>query len=98
VATVLAERIQQALKLPIQLPGQDIMAAASIGIALSAAHSQVPDELLHRADLAMYRAKSRGKGDYAVFDASLNTAAQERLALETNLRRALGRGVHSVST
>jgi diguanylate cyclase (GGDEF)-like protein/PAS domain S-box-containing protein len=98
VATVLAERVQQALKLPIRLASGDIVAAASIGIALSAAHGEMPDELLHRADLAMYRAKSQGKGHYAIFDASLNTAAQERLALETNLRRALGRGVHSVST
>jgi diguanylate cyclase (GGDEF)-like protein/PAS domain S-box-containing protein len=99
VATVLAERIQQALLVPIGLPTGPIIAAASIGIALSAAHAQLlPDELLHRADLAMYRAKSAGKGQYAIFDPSHNTAAQERLALETNLRRALSRGVHSVST
>ena len=60
----------------------------SIGIA---AGKDDAETLLRDADLAMYRAKSRGKGRYAVFEPGMHTAIVERLELEVDLKRALER-------
>jgi diguanylate cyclase (GGDEF)-like protein/PAS domain S-box-containing protein len=95
LAIDIAERVHQALLAPFHLASQDVFTSASVGIALSnpAAADQVgPDELLRHADLAMYRAKSNGKAQYALFQTSLTASARERLALETDLRLALERG------
>ncbi len=91
-ATRVAERIAACLRAPLTLAGHEIAVTASIGIALAAAGRGRPDELLRDADLAMYRAKARGKARYEIFDASMNARALERLALEADLRRALERG------
>lgn len=85
----IAERIVAALREPIRLQGHDLFVGGSMGIAVGTPRADGMDELLRKADLAMYKAKSSGKGRYAVFDAHLNTAAMERLDLETGLRRAL---------
>jgi diguanylate cyclase (GGDEF)-like protein len=90
-AVQVAERIRRALSAPVHLARQDVFAAASIGIALSSRGGDLPEDLVRRADLAMYRAKTSGKAQSALFDASLNALAQERLALETDLRLALER-------
>jgi diguanylate cyclase (GGDEF)-like protein/PAS domain S-box-containing protein len=95
LAIGIAERVHQALLEPFHLASQDVFTSASIGIALSNpdATDQVgPDELLRNADLAMYRAKSNGKAQYALFQSSLTASARDRLALETDLRLALERG------
>ncbi len=85
------ERIQEQLEAPFMIHTHEIFTGASIGIALSESHHVQPDHLLRDADLAMYRAKSNGKAHYAVFDRSLTDRAQERLKLETDLRRAIER-------
>jgi EAL domain-containing protein (putative c-di-GMP-specific phosphodiesterase class I) len=64
----------------------------SIGVALSTPADVRADELLRRADLALYRAKADGKGGYAVFDPSLEAHALERLEIESDLHQALERG------
>lgn len=87
--TRLVERLIGALRDPVRLDGRDLFVGASAGIAISNPHQDTSDELLRKADLAMYDAKSRGKGCYAVFDARLNEAAVERIELETDLRLAL---------
>jgi diguanylate cyclase (GGDEF)-like protein/PAS domain S-box-containing protein len=91
IASQVAERVRTALSAPIHLPGQDVFVAASIGIALSSSNADKAEDLLRKADLAMYRAKSRGKAQHQVFDVSLDKYAQDRLALETDLRRAIER-------
>lgn len=90
-ATRIADRIQQELAEPFVVGGREVFTSASIGIALSATGYQDPDAVLRDADLAMYRAKARGRARYEVFDLAMHASAVERLELETDLRRALER-------
>ena len=88
-ATQIAERIQQELETPVRVGDQDMYAAVSIGIALSSTGRQPAEELVRDADIAMYRAKSRGKARYEVFTQRMHTRAVELLQLETDLRQAV---------
>ncbi len=91
-ATVLADRLFEALAQPFDLDGQEVYAAASMGIALGTGRGASPGEVLRDADTAMHRAKSAGKGRYEVFDVSMHAKAVQMLTLETDLRKALDRG------
>jgi len=86
-----AKRIQDSLQSPFNLNGREVFAAASIGITLGATDHQHVDDVLRDADTAMYRAKARGKGRYAVFNSGMRGLAMTRLQLETDLRRAVER-------
>jgi diguanylate cyclase (GGDEF)-like protein len=88
-AIAVAERIQQALALPFFIDGHEIYVTASIGIASSTTRYNHACEVLHDADLAMYRAKTQGKARYEIYDKALYTMAINRLDIESNLRRAL---------
>lgn len=90
-ATVLADRLQEALSLGFDLDGQEVYAGASIGIAMGGAQTPGPEDLLRDADTAMHRAKAAGKGRYEVFDVSMHAKAVQMMTLETDLRRALER-------
>lgn len=85
----MVNRLMSELRDPIHIDGRDLFVGGSLGIAIGTPDQEGPDELLRKADLAMYHAKSKGKGCYAVFDAGLNAAAVERLELESQLRQAL---------
>jgi diguanylate cyclase (GGDEF)-like protein len=85
------QRVQQALKTPTILNGHEIVITASIGIALFSSQYNSPDELIRDADIAMYRAKSCGLGNYKIFDASMHACAIRQLKLESDLRRAIQR-------
>src|ERR671911_656852 len=87
----IAERIAEILQPPFALEDQEVFATASTGIALNSAAQEQPADLLRHADLAMYRAKHRGKARYEVFEPSMDAKAVERLMVETGLRRALVR-------
>jgi diguanylate cyclase (GGDEF)-like protein/PAS domain S-box-containing protein len=90
-AVRVAERIAESLQRPFA-PGQyKVFFTTSIGIALSSPLQEQPADLLRHADLAMYRAKHKGKARYEVFEPSMGTDALERLRLENDLRRALER-------
>jgi diguanylate cyclase (GGDEF)-like protein len=83
-----AQRLLDSLRAPFELRGREFFISASIGIAAGTGDAET---LLRDADLAMYRAKSRGKGRYAVYEPSMHTAIVERLELEVDLKRALER-------
>jgi diguanylate cyclase (GGDEF)-like protein/PAS domain S-box-containing protein len=92
-AVAAAQRILDNLRVPLSLPdGHDVVASLSIGIALSAPDKS-RDDLLHDADVAMYRAKSAHGGDhFELFDVeAMGTRSAERLDLELALRQALER-------
>jgi diguanylate cyclase (GGDEF)-like protein/PAS domain S-box-containing protein len=91
MAMLVADRIAESLREPIQLDGREVVPSASIGVALSTRGNDGHDALLRNADLAMYRAKANGKGCSAIFDQSMNTAALERLEIEADLRHAVER-------
>jgi diguanylate cyclase (GGDEF)-like protein/PAS domain S-box-containing protein len=89
-ATIVADRILGAFARPVALGAHTVRVGSSVGIA-SASPDDGADELLRNADLAMYRAKARGKGVYEVFSAEMYEAMHERVALEGDLRLALER-------
>ncbi len=87
-----AERILAALQPAFVLDRHVAFSSCSIGIAQATASHREPEALLRDADVAMYAAKTRAPGSYAVFDAAMRLAAVEALALQTDLRQALARG------
>lgn len=90
-ALQVCSRIQQALNLPFQLNGREVLIAVSIGVALSTMGYDDPEQLLHNADSAMYRAKTLGKAKWEVFTADMHSNASALLQLEVDLRRAIER-------
>ncbi len=89
--TEIAKRLQQDLTSPFNLNGYEVFTSASIGIALRTSSYNRPEELLRDADLAMYRAKERGRARYEIFDSMMYATAMNVLQLETSLRRAIER-------
>jgi diguanylate cyclase (GGDEF)-like protein len=90
-AVRVAHRITQALAEPFTIAGRELHAAASVGIAYSAAGDSNAEALVRDADTAMYRAKERG-GGYEVFDESVRERVVGRVRIEDALRTALERG------
>ncbi|MEJ7872322.1 MAG: EAL domain-containing protein [Rubrobacteraceae bacterium] len=93
-ATDVAEGMAQELKAPFTLDGREIFVTISTGIVLSAPGEVGgirAEELLRNADVAMYRAKERGKNRNEAYEAVMQARASERLRLEGDLRRATER-------
>jgi diguanylate cyclase (GGDEF)-like protein/PAS domain S-box-containing protein len=91
-AVELTERIQKELQRPVQLGAMEVAISASIGITFSTNGYQTSDQIIRDADIAMYKAKSKGKAQYALFDSSLHQHVTAQLQMESELRRALGQG------
>lgn len=90
-ALQVAERILASLRQAIELRSGEVRIDASIGVAVSSPHIEGSDELIRQADLAMYFAKSEGKGRVRVFEPAMQSRIRRRLELESDLRRALER-------
>ncbi|MGI8905268.1 MAG: sensor domain-containing protein [Candidatus Sumerlaeaceae bacterium] len=90
-ATRVAERVHQCLGEPCTIDGAEIFTSVSIGIALSSAGYEQPEDILRDADTAMYRAKGQGKGRYAIFDSQMHDKVVGQFQMESDLRRAIGR-------
>jgi len=91
--TVAAARILAALRAPVALPGLDLSISASIGVAVAPPVGDVAgDVLLRDADVAMYRAKARGKGCTELFVPAMHDDALRRLRLRADLAAAGQRG------
>lgn len=86
----IATRIGVALRKPFHLGGKEVFVSASIGIARTS-RGETSDELVRNADVAMYVAKTRGKGTYVLFEPEMHSAALERLVVEADLRVAIER-------
>lgn len=90
---LVAERVHEMLAHPFHIEGHEIFVTTSIGIAFGAPHLYTGEDsvsnLIRDADTAMYRAKSQGQGQHAIFDLSMHTAALKQLQIETDLRRVL---------
>jgi diguanylate cyclase (GGDEF)-like protein len=88
-AVALASRVVELLARPFNIERNDVSIGTSIGIALAPEHAGDPANLLKMADLALYQAKSAGRGTFAFFSAEMTLAASERRELETELRHAI---------
>ncbi|MCF6354147.1 MAG: EAL domain-containing protein [Candidatus Polarisedimenticolaceae bacterium] len=84
-----AQRIKNALALPVLLGEQEVFVTASIGIALYPDDGETVDTLLKNADAAMYEAKRAGKNRYRFYTQSMNAHALRRLTMESKLHKAL---------
>lgn len=87
-AAVVARRILKNMGTPISLNGYEVITNISIGITTFPNSNVDVDALIKEADAAMYRAKQIGHNRYEFYTAEMNTAAFERLSLETDLQRA----------
>ncbi len=93
-APAVAKRIFEELRPPVSLEGKELSVRASIGVAAERPSSGQPgdaDQLLRRADVAMYVAKRRGKGRYEVYEPRMHVSIVERLELLGDLQRAVDR-------
>lgn len=88
-AREVVQRLVDTVCAPIALCGQQVFIGASIGAAVGDAHSHSGEELLRQADTAMYSAKAQGGGDAVFYDAATHGDTGTRLAMESDLRRAL---------
>jgi diguanylate cyclase (GGDEF)-like protein len=90
-AAVIAARIVRSLTQPMQIDGHQVLIGTSIGIAVAPIDGQDAETLLRNADIALYRAKSVGRGDFHFFEKGMDEALHHRRALEQGLRVALSR-------
>ena len=90
------QRIVESFSQPFAVDGRDVFITASVGIALYPQDAKDPESLMKSAELAMYRAKESGRNAYQLYTAEMQTRVNERLALESKLRRALERGEFSL--
>ncbi|HHZ08915.1 MAG TPA: EAL domain-containing protein [Rhizobiales bacterium] len=86
-----ANQVLAALHDPFELGALNHIASASVGIVVFDGAEQRPDELLKRADIAMYQAKAAGRNGMALFDPATMDRETERYRLLTDLRRAFKR-------
>jgi len=88
-ATALAQRVIEGVSEPYEIDGHQVVVGASVGISVSVTDGPSPDLLLRNADLALYRAKSGGRGTLRFFEPEMDAQMQARRLMESDLRRAL---------
>ncbi|NTV95315.1 MAG: EAL domain-containing protein [Thiobacillus sp.] len=88
-ASLIAEKLQAALAVPVVLNDEELNISSSIGICVYPNDGNDAETLIRNADAAMYYAKRAGRNTCRFFDSSMNEAARERLELEKRLRRAV---------
>ena len=92
-AAVVARALIRLLEEPFALSGgQEVYVGLSVGISCYPDDAETATELVQHADAALYSAKAEGRSTYRFFTAELSLAAQQRVELETRMRRALDRG------
>jgi diguanylate cyclase (GGDEF)-like protein len=85
-ATIVAQRVMSRLQAPFRVQNKDVSVSVSIGVATL---REPGEDLLRNADVAMYQAKARGKGQYELFEPSMHVSLVERVRLETDLGHAV---------
>jgi diguanylate cyclase (GGDEF)-like protein len=85
------QRIISNITEPVEIDGQELLVTASAGISLYPQDGPDVETLLKNADAAMYRAKEKGRNNFQFYTAEMNRQVNERLKMESSLRRALER-------
>jgi diguanylate cyclase (GGDEF)-like protein len=91
-ATSLAQGVIELLSEPYDIDGHQAVIGVSIGISVGPGDGSSPDKLLRNADLALYRAKSDGRGTFRFFEPVMDLQMQIRRVMEQDLRKALPAG------
>jgi diguanylate cyclase (GGDEF)-like protein len=89
---MLAREILGAFELPFKLGDHELFLTAAVGISLFPGDGDSVLDLMRNADSAMYRAKAQGRGNFHFYTPEMTRDAQERIRMETLLRRALDKG------
>jgi diguanylate cyclase (GGDEF)-like protein/PAS domain S-box-containing protein len=87
----LAKRLVEGISAPYEINGHPVAVGCSIGVALAPEHGQRSDDLLKNADLALYKSKNSGRSCFHVYADAFKTEADQRDALENDLREAIWR-------
>lgn len=88
-AITVANRIHEEIKQSFHLTTQDLTISVSIGIALSQSNYELAEDIIRDADIAMYRAKSMGRAQYAIFDTTMYKEIATVQQIEADLRQAI---------
>ncbi len=84
-----AERIIAELQMPVEIDGREHLVSASVGMTVFPSDGTTLEDLLKGGDIAMYQAKDAGRGRAMFFQAEMQLHLEERMKLETGMRRAL---------
>ncbi len=87
-----AEKILGLIRRPFAIQGRELYVTTSVGISRFPEDGLDPDELIKKAEIAMYQAKEQGGDQFQVYAPTMDSNALERLALESDLRKALTHG------
>src|SRR4051794_6312404 len=90
-STELAGRIAKLVAEPFLLPRHRVEIGTSIGIAIAPDHGTDQEQLLKKADLALYRSKSSGRNCFTIYDKAMSAELEARSMLEGDLRHAIAR-------
>jgi diguanylate cyclase (GGDEF)-like protein/PAS domain S-box-containing protein len=88
----IASQLIDALSVPYRLSGYDVAGGASLGITFFPNDAMTPEELLKNADVAMYRAKERGRNNFQFFTGDMAAGLAENMRIESGLRNAIKAG------
>ena len=92
VAARPARRILQALEQPFQIDQLECQIGGTIGVASTCNEKLDPETLVHRADVALYRAKREGRGQFRFFEEEMDRQVRTRARLELEFRHAVAQG------
>lgn len=90
--TRLARRLLALFERPFEVGEAQVTLGASIGIAMAPQDGTMPEELMRRADIALYRAKVNGRGNFRFFEEEMDRQVQKRAKIERDLRQAIDEG------
>jgi Amt family ammonium transporter len=93
----IAKRILEEISRPLVIGPHEVYSGASMGIVFVTSEYQRPEDILRDADIAMYRAKSLGRGRFKVFSRNMHENAVETMSLENDIRQGLGNNEFSVA-
>jgi diguanylate cyclase (GGDEF)-like protein/PAS domain S-box-containing protein len=88
-ASIVAQRLIEAIRPPVNIEGHNLSVGLSVGIALSASITNTPEQLLRCADMALYEAKRNGRNRHEHFTLAMDDVARSRRVIENDLREAI---------